>query len=80
MLNGQGRKVVKERLGDQINSYDHYRNLREEEAPNFDQQWSEMSRRLGFGTSTANNRLGYGHEDAHRNQPTRYTNSGHNAV
>ena len=26
-----------------------------------------MSKALGFNTNTANNRLGYGYEDAHRN-------------
>ena len=36
-------------------------------ASDFDHQWSQMSKALGFQTSTANNRLGYGYEDAHRN-------------
>lgn len=36
MLNDQGRKVVKEKLGNQTNSYDHYKNMREEEASQFD--------------------------------------------
>jgi hypothetical protein len=31
MLNDKGRKVVRERVGDQMNSHDLYRNLREEE-------------------------------------------------
>ena len=60
MLNDKGRKVVKERIGDQMNSHEHYRNIREEDAHHFDQQWGQMSSQLGLGTSTANNRLGYG--------------------
>lgn len=31
MLNDKGRKIVKERIGDQMNSYDYYKNLREED-------------------------------------------------
>jgi len=36
MLNDRGRKVVKERLGEQMNSYDHFKNMKEEEAGGFD--------------------------------------------
>jgi hypothetical protein len=36
MLNNQGRKIVKERINGQMNSYDHYKNMREEEGPQFD--------------------------------------------
>lgn len=32
MLNDKGRKIVKERIGNQMNNYDHYKNMREEEA------------------------------------------------
>ena len=65
MLNDKGRKVVKERMGDQMNSHDHYRNMREEESHQFDQQWGQMAGQLGLGTSTANNRLGYGGGSSH---------------
>jgi len=43
-----------------MNSYDHYKNLREEESSHFDQAWGQMAGKLGLHTSTANNRLGYG--------------------
>lgn len=33
MLNDKGRKVVKEKIGGQMNNYDFYKNMREEEAP-----------------------------------------------
>ena len=36
MLNDKGRKIVKERLGNQMNSYDHYKNMKDEEAEHFD--------------------------------------------
>lgn len=39
MLDKQGRKVVRERLGDQMNSYDHYKHIREDEADRFDEEW-----------------------------------------
>lgn len=46
MLNDQGRKVVRERLGGDggpVNSYDHYRNLRQEQASAFDQEWENLA-------------------------------------
>ena len=60
MLNDNGRKVVKERLGNQMNSHDHYKNMREEEADQFDTQWGQMAGQLGLKSSIANNRLGNG--------------------
>lgn len=63
MLNDQGRKVVKEKLGNQLNSYDHYKNLREEDAPTFDQQWNQMANQLGFRSNAMSNALGYGGEN-----------------
>lgn len=37
MLNDRGRKIVKERgAGGELTNYDHYKNMREEEAPEFD--------------------------------------------
>lgn len=60
MLNDKGRKMVKERVGQNMNSYDHYKNMREEEGDTFDHEWGSAAQRLGLPTSTANNRLGYG--------------------
>lgn len=48
MLNDKGRKVVKERIGNQQSSYDHYKNMREDEGEHFDQAWGSMSKQLGF--------------------------------
>ena len=39
MLNGQGRKVVKEKLGgnnNAVNTYEHYQNMKESDAQQFD--------------------------------------------
>lgn len=41
-----------------MNSYDHYKNLREEDASSFDQQWQSMASQMGF--KPVNNALGYG--------------------
>lgn len=60
MLNDKGRKIVKERLGQQMNSYDHYKNMREEEGEEFDNHWGQMANQLGLKSTTANNRIGYG--------------------
>ena len=43
MLNDKGRKIVKEKIGDQMNSYDHYKNMREDEADEFNQNWGQVS-------------------------------------
>jgi len=43
MYNDKGRKVVKERLGNQMNSQEHYKNMREEEAGAFEQDWRMMA-------------------------------------
>lgn len=61
MLNDQGRKVVKEKLGNQMNSYDHYKNMREEEADQFDAQWQQMANQMGFKAN--NNAIGYGNNN-----------------
>lgn len=58
MLNEKGRKVVKERLGNQANSYEHYKNMREEDAMGFDNEWTGMAQKIGFNSNLANNRLG----------------------
>lgn len=36
MMNGQGRKIVQERVQQQSNVYDHFKNLRREDAKLFD--------------------------------------------
>ena len=60
MMGDQGRKVVKERLGHNVNSYDHYKNLREEQASDFDNAWQRMAKDMGFSSNMANNRLEFG--------------------
>jgi hypothetical protein len=71
MLNDRGRKLVRERLGGEggpVNSIDHFRNLRQDQATAFDQEWDSMAQMLNFG---AQNRLGYGDSAsyAHFNNP-----------
>lgn len=60
MLNGQGRKVVKEKVGNQMNSFDYYKNMNELDGDHFDNQWSNMAKQLGFQSNNMNNRLEYG--------------------
>jgi len=36
MVNDIGRKIVKERQGESTNSYDYYKNMREEDKHQFD--------------------------------------------
>ena len=43
-----------------MNSYDYYKNMREEDSGHFDKQWSQMANQLGYKSSTMNNRLEYG--------------------
>ena len=43
-----------------MNSHDHFKNMREEEAEQFDHNWGLMASHLGLKSSTTNNRLGYG--------------------
>lgn len=57
MLDGQGRKVVKQRIGNEQRQEDLYRNMREDQAGNFDDAWNSMADRVGFNYQ--GNRLGY---------------------
>lgn len=50
-------------MGQQVNSYDYYKHLREEEAPEFDRAWKNTAKQIGFNSSTMQNRLCYGSED-----------------
>jgi len=43
MLNDKGRKIVKERVGNQMNSHEHYKNIREDDIDHFDNQWGQMA-------------------------------------
>lgn len=56
MLNGMGRKVVKERVGDQVNEYNHYKRMHEDHGDRFDQEWSSAAQEMGLGQRGA---LGY---------------------
>lgn len=47
-------------MGEQINSYDYYKNMREDQSSDFDNRWTQVSHQLGFNTTTVNNRLSYG--------------------
>lgn len=70
MVNNQGRKVVQERVGGQggpERSYNKYKNIHENAASRFDQEWEEMANHLGFD-SHMHNRLGYGAGDPFANR------------
>lgn len=56
-----------------MNSYDHYKNMRDSDAHQFDEQWQNMANQLGFSSSTVNNRLGYGDHGLYNNNG-RYVN------
>ena len=43
-----------------MNSFDYYKNMSEDQSHEFDSRWDNVSKQLGFQTSTAGNRLGYG--------------------
>ena len=59
MINDQGRKIIKERIGDsQINNFDHFKNMGASDAGHFDQKWQEIAGNLGFQPNS--NALEYG--------------------
>jgi hypothetical protein len=41
-----------------MNSYDHYKNMKDDEADQFDTKWGQMAGQLGLKSSVANKRLG----------------------
>ena len=71
MLDGQGRKLVKQRMGDQTEEHDLYRNLREDQGGEFDSAWNRKAQKMGMGPHGS---LGYaqhnaiGHGGGHHNQ------------
>lgn len=63
MLNDRGRKVIKEKMGNnQYNAFDHYKNMNTNDAPNFDQDWNRVAEQLNFRPSYGN-ALEYGSSD-----------------
>lgn len=71
MLNGQGRKVVRQRVGGgqgggASESNDLFRGIRPEQAGAFDQEWENMADQMGF--NYGHNRLGNGdnHSSSHQ--------------
>ena len=48
MLNGQGRKVIKERVGNDRREYATFKGFDESGADQFDQDWNRVADRLGF--------------------------------
>ena len=49
MLNDKGRKVIKERMGNNINKYDNFKGMGIADADNFDSDWNRVAGQLGFG-------------------------------
>ena len=67
MLNGQGRKIVRQRVGGQdgaSESNDLFRGIRPEQASAFDQEWESMADQMGF--NYGHNRLDYGENNSHQ--------------
>ena len=46
MMDSQGRKVVKERKNGNVEQYDHYYNLNEENRDEFDRQWQQNAKQI----------------------------------
>jgi hypothetical protein len=48
MLNNQGRKVIREKIGDNLRTYDHFKGLEPSRVPDFDSEWTRVAKDLGF--------------------------------
>jgi zona occludens toxin (predicted ATPase) len=48
MLNDKGRKIVKEKRGNQVEESNHYYNMDEEDISRFDNDWRNLDNRLKF--------------------------------
>ena len=55
MLNNQGRKVIKEKQRDQVNNYDHFKNMTVDDGQQFDRAWSNAANKFGFSSIGGNN-------------------------
>ena len=63
MLNDQGRKIIKQKIGNDYGSYDHFKNVSAGEgAHKFDDEWNRVANNLGF-QSKFNNALEYSNND-----------------
>ena len=58
MLNDRGRKIVKERMGENQRNFDHYKNMHSNDVHNFDEDWNRVAGQLGFNPGS--NMLEYG--------------------
>ena len=58
MLNGQGRKVVKERVGGDVRSFDHFKGMHSNDVDRFDSDWNRVANQMGFNVN--NRPLEYG--------------------
>ena len=45
---GRGRKHVKEHMNGQTNEYDHYKGISHSNAHDFDREWDDAARKMGF--------------------------------
>jgi hypothetical protein len=48
MLNEKGRKFIKEKKGSEIEETNHYYNIDQEEAREFDEKWNTVNQQQGF--------------------------------
>ena len=58
MLNDKGRKVIREKIGERVKSYDEYKGIKKDEAVDFDADWDRIASDLGFKPSVK--AIGYG--------------------
>ena len=53
MLNGAGRKIVKEHSNNETRSFDHFKRMGAADVDRFDQDWNRVANKLGFNASNA---------------------------
>ena len=72
MLNDQGRKIVKEKRGNnEIEETNHYYNMDEEDAGRFDQSWQGVIQKMKFLENTNNMMKGLPYQGGSRREDQR---------
>lgn len=52
MYGGKGRKFVKERVGDEIRTNEHFKGIDHQQIENFDSEWDRAAKKMGFYTGS----------------------------
>ena len=58
MLDGKGRKVIKEKEGNEVRTFNHSKGM--EDFDKFDQEWNRMADQLGFQSNSGQLKLELG--------------------